>query len=156
EQFSPRHSRRPDLRRLHDAVIPLNTHEVSRHAQRELSAGTSLAMASCRRAGHSRRPNRGKKRGSRAEGRTPMRSRKAAIAALLSLIVITNVICIRANEGRIPVFAPGALTAPGRYQVTGNLAVGGGSVLTIASDDVDLDLNGFTLSSTAIAPVISA
>ena len=41
------------------------------------------------------------------------------------------------------------ITAPGSYYLTSNHSVGRGDVITIASDNVTLDLNGFTLSSTA-------
>ncbi|MBS0660998.1 MAG: hypothetical protein JSR82_22485 [Verrucomicrobia bacterium] len=45
--------------------------------------------------------------------------------------------------------APVVITAPGRYRLARNLAVAGGNVITIQSDDVTLDLAGFTISSAA-------
>jgi parallel beta-helix repeat protein len=62
---------------------------------------------------------------------------------------------VLAAEGRIPVFAPGSfLGADGTYIVTRNLAGGAGAVITIGAPNVDLDLNGFTLTG-AGGPVIS-
>ncbi len=62
-----------------------------------------------------------------------------------------------ADEGRIPIAnAPTVLAAPGKYFVTKNLAPAAGSAITIASDNVDIDLNGFTLTSGDFAPVITA
>jgi hypothetical protein len=50
---------------------------------------------------------------------------------------------LAAGEGRIPVFAaPATLAAPGRYVVTRNLAIGAGPLVSVTSDDVELDLNG--------------
>ena len=52
-----------------------------------------------------------------------------------------------AAEGRIPVFAPGTVIAsPGKYIVTRNLTQNGAApVITIAAQNVELDLNGFLL-----------
>lgn len=63
-------------------------------------------------------------------------------------------------EARTPLIAgsPGVAVTPGgnitiqasgSYYLTGNLAVASGDGIAIASDDVSLDLNGFTISSTA-------
>src|SRR5262249_15640649 len=41
------------------------------------------------------------------------------------------------------------ITQPGSYYLTGNVAVASGSAIVIATNDVTLDLNGFTISSTA-------
>lgn len=78
-------------------------------------------------------------------------------ASLVGLILALASSGLPAGEGRIPIFAaPTTLAAPGRYFVTRNLAIAAGSLITITSDDVDLDLNGFVLSSTAAAPAITA
>ena len=53
-------------------------------------------------------------------------------------------------EPRTPISAlPFTINAAGSYYLTGNLSVTSGSAITISVDDVTLDLNGFTLSSTA-------
>jgi parallel beta-helix repeat protein len=53
-----------------------------------------------------------------------------------------------AAEGRIPVFAPGTvLAADGKYIVTRNISAAAAPIITIAAGNVDLDLNGFTLSA---------
>jgi hypothetical protein len=53
-------------------------------------------------------------------------------------------------EPRTPIsFAPFTITAPGSYYLTTNVTVSGGDAVTIAADEVTLDLNGFSISSTA-------
>src|ERR1700754_4001390 len=52
-----------------------------------------------------------------------------------------------AADGRIPL-ASTIISAPGSYVLTGNIA-SSGSAMTINADNVTLDLNGFTLSSTS-------
>ena len=60
-----------------------------------------------------------------------------------------------AAEGRTPVWASGTLLgADGKYVVTRNIAGGAGAVILIGASNVDLDLNGFTLTG-AGSPVIS-
>ena len=44
------------------------------------------------------------------------------------------------------------ITAPGSYYLTSSIAVASGNAITITCNDVTLDLNGFTLSSTAYPP----
>ena len=44
---------------------------------------------------------------------------------------------------------PFTITTPGSYYLSNNLAVASGNAITIAASGVTLDLNGFTLSSTA-------
>jgi hypothetical protein len=52
-------------------------------------------------------------------------------------------------EPRVPISsAPFTITQPGSYYLTTNLTVSGGNAITIATNDVTLDLNGFTISST--------
>lgn len=61
-----------------------------------------------------------------------------------------------AAEGRIPVWAPGTiLGADGKYIVTRDIVGAGGAVVTISAPNVELDLNGFTLTGAAGSPVIS-
>lgn len=54
-------------------------------------------------------------------------------------------------EPRTPVAGGGAATIsqPGSYYLTGNIAVSSGNGVTITVNHVTLDLNGFTISSTA-------
>ena len=57
-------------------------------------------------------------------------------------------------EARTPIAGPGAVTisASGSYYLTTNIAVTAGTAITITADNVTLDLNGFTLSSTEASP----
>jgi len=53
-------------------------------------------------------------------------------------------------EPRVPISsAPFTITQPGSYYLTTNLTVSGGNAITIATNGVTLDLNGFTIASTA-------
>jgi hypothetical protein len=53
-------------------------------------------------------------------------------------------------EARTPIsLAPYTINAPGSYYLTSNLSVSAGNAITIAAKGVTLDLNGFTISSTA-------
>src|SRR5436190_21610576 len=56
-------------------------------------------------------------------------------------------------EKRTPISSvPLTITAAGSYYLTGNLTVGTGNAITVAADQVTIDLNGFTISSTASPP----
>jgi hypothetical protein len=53
-------------------------------------------------------------------------------------------------EARTPISsAPFTINQSGSYYLTGNLTVSSGTAITIAADQVTLDLNGFSISSTA-------
>ena len=52
-------------------------------------------------------------------------------------------------EPRTAIASSTTITAPGSYYLTGNLAISSGNAITIAANNVALDLNGFTISSTA-------
>ena len=53
-------------------------------------------------------------------------------------------------EPRTPISAaPFTISQPGSYYLTGNLTITSGDAITIATNSVTLDLNGFTISSTA-------
>jgi hypothetical protein len=57
---------------------------------------------------------------------------------------------IGAFDGRTPISTgPVTISNPGSYVLTANLSASG-TVITIASDDVTLDLNGFTVTSLSI------
>jgi hypothetical protein len=56
-------------------------------------------------------------------------------------------------EARTPISsAPFTISQSGSYYLTNNLTVAGGVAITITASDVSLDLNGFTISSTAASP----
>lgn len=56
-------------------------------------------------------------------------------------------------EARTPISsAPFVISTSGSYYLTTNLAVSSGNAITIAANNVTLDLNGFTLSSTEPSP----
>src|ERR1700736_1195998 len=60
-------------------------------------------------------------------------------------------------EPRTPISsAPYSINSSGSYYLTKNLTVNSGTAITIAADGVTLDLNGFTISSTASSPAASA
>lgn len=48
----------------------------------------------------------------------------------------------------LAVSAPYTIGQPGSYYLTGNITVASGDAIVITSDDVSLDLNGFTIKST--------
>src|SRR5262245_8811913 len=53
-------------------------------------------------------------------------------------------------EARTPISsAPFIITQPGSYYLTTNVTVSSGDAITINANNVSLDLNGFTISSTA-------
>ena len=53
-------------------------------------------------------------------------------------------------EARTPISSvPFTISAPGSFYLTRNLTVASGDAISITADDVTLDLNGFTISSTA-------
>jgi hypothetical protein len=55
-------------------------------------------------------------------------------------------------EARTPISsAPYTITNPGAYYLTGNLPVSGGNAITIVTNGVTLNLNGFTISTTVAA-----
>lgn len=65
-------------------------------------------------------------------------------AQLTPVVKITALLSCTSISG-----APVVITAPGRYRLTRNLVVKSGTAITINSDDVTLDLNGYSISSTA-------
>ncbi len=56
---------------------------------------------------------------------------------------------LRADEGRIPIFGPTTITAPGSYVVTRDFNVTSGDGITISASNVTLDLNEHTVDCTA-------
>src|SRR5208282_3722482 len=62
----------------------------------------------------------------------------------------TTMLTLSQIEPRAPISsAPFTISQPGSYYLTTNLTVTGGNAITIAANNVTLDLNGFTISSTA-------
>lgn len=55
-------------------------------------------------------------------------------------------------EARTPISGATTISTPGSYYLTGNINVASGNGINITTDNVTLDLNGFTISSTASAP----
>jgi parallel beta-helix repeat protein len=77
------------------------------------------------------------------------------VRASLILTLLFFAMQALAAEGRIPVWASGTLLgADGKYIVTRNIVGGAGSTILIGAPNVDLDLNGFTLTGGG-SPVIS-
>ncbi len=80
---------------------------------------------------------------------------KAAAVETQGAATQTAVNALR-GDARTPITTvPSTISAPGSYYLTGNLAVTAGTAITISADNVTLDLNGFTISSTA-SPVSGA
>lgn len=71
-------------------------------------------------------------------------AKRAPLSSITPMVKITALLSCTSISG-----APVVITAPGRYRLTRDLAVNGGTVITIQSDDVTLDLAGFTISSAA-------
>jgi len=83
--------------------------------------------------------------------RTPL---KIAVALVVVFVALPAI----AGEGRIPVYQyPTVISAPGKYIVTRDIAGAGGfPVIDIQAQNVDLDINGFTLrEGSGGAPVIA-
>jgi len=81
--------------------------------------------------------------------RSSSMSRTARWLSTLALFFV-HALPTHGGEGRTPLFEPTTITADGKYIVTRDIAGGGGApVLDIAAPNVDIDLNGFTLSNGA-------
>src|SRR5262245_33302559 len=59
-----------------------------------------------------------------------------------------------ANEGRIPISQPTTISQPGHYVLTRDLSVTAGTGITIHSDNVVLNLNGGSISSTSSDAIV--
>jgi hypothetical protein len=74
--------------------------------------------------------------------------RGSILAGMSVTCLLVSVPSVLAGDGdRRPISGPTVITEPGRYVVTNDLSGNNGEhcVLTIASDDVDLDLGGFVV-----------
>ncbi len=74
--------------------------------------------------------------------------RKLWFSLAISAVTLVVVLPAIAAEGRTPVFLDGTIIgSDGRYILTRNItSAGAGAVITIAASNVDLDLNGFTIT----------
>lgn len=72
-------------------------------------------------------------------------TRKFATAPI-AVLVLSAAGAVFAAEGRIPIWTTGAINASGKYVVTRNItATAAGAMIDVMVDNVDIDLNGFTL-----------
>ena len=60
-----------------------------------------------------------------------------------------TMVTLQQIEPRVPISAAIEITSPGSYYLTGNISVVGRTAIYIAANNVTLDLNGFTIFSTA-------
>jgi parallel beta-helix repeat protein len=74
---------------------------------------------------------------------------KARQLAVFGVLLAATASVALAAEGRIPIYQPTTITAPGDYILTRDIDLGtsGGSAITITADGVNLDLNGKTILS---------
>jgi len=70
-----------------------------------------------------------------------MRARRTAVAAIM---MAATAVSLHAGEGRIPLYQPAVIAAPGHYVLTRDVAAPGtgGPVFDIQADGVTLSLNG--------------
>ena len=66
--------------------------------------------------------------------------------SIMGLVLVVSGVPALGIEGRIPVFAQTTITEPGSYIVTQDFTVASGDAITIAADQVTLDLNGHTIT----------
>ena len=67
---------------------------------------------------------------------------------LLIFSLIVGMACVVFADGaRTPIYDTTPITQPGHYYLTQNISSSSDPVITIASDDVTLDLNGFLVFS---------
>ncbi len=77
--------------------------------------------------------------------------------SIFLVLVLFGASYIFAGEGRFLISGQTTITQPGSYRVTQDISVSTGAVITIQADNVTLDLDGHTLSSSDPAvPVISS
>jgi len=66
----------------------------------------------------------------------------ALVASVLPVVCLFAALPLIAADGAIPIWEPTTITEPGKYVVTRDISGGIG----IEADDVELDLNGFTIA----------
>jgi parallel beta-helix repeat protein len=81
---------------------------------------------------------------------------RALARVVICILLLAGALPALAAEGRVPIFAPGPIVADGKYIVTRDIvAVPGGVVIDVLAPNVDIDLNGFTLTQPFALPVIN-
>jgi hypothetical protein len=65
---------------------------------------------------------------------------------LWALTLLLSVGGARADEGRIPIYQPTTITAPGSYVVTNDFSATSGAAIFVDADNVTIDLAGHTVS----------
>ena len=74
---------------------------------------------------------------------------RAGRLLVLAAVLFALPIATWAAEGRTPLFAPGPITASGKYVLTRNIVGTGGPSISVQAPQVDIDLNGFTISNSS-------
>jgi hypothetical protein len=69
--------------------------------------------------------------------------------SLATVVCLLTAMPVFAADGAIPIWEPTTITQPGKYVLTRNI-INADSVIIIESNDVALDLNGFTVETTVI------
>jgi hypothetical protein len=77
--------------------------------------------------------------------------RYARVSSVLLALCLLTALPVFAGDGAIPIWEPTTITEPGKYILTRNIsaAVSGGAVITIQTDDVQLNLDGHTVENTS-------
>ncbi len=78
---------------------------------------------------------------------TPPSPAKAKFLLALVAVLAVQGAALHASDGKIPVYQAGTLSASGYYYLTQDITSGSG--ITIGANNVTLDLNGHSLTSTA-------
>jgi hypothetical protein len=74
---------------------------------------------------------------------------------VLAAILFALPAATQAAEGRTPLFEPGAITASGKYVLTRNIVgTGTAAAISVQAPQVEIDLNGFTVTNTTITRCI--
>jgi parallel beta-helix repeat protein len=77
-----------------------------------------------------------------------MKNKSAAHFVALAVLTFLAAGSSSADEGKIPLFEPTAITQPGHYVVTRDIVAATGPIFDVQADGVRLDLGGHTLTLT--------
>ncbi|HPR63763.1 MAG TPA: right-handed parallel beta-helix repeat-containing protein [Thermoanaerobaculia bacterium] len=77
-----------------------------------------------------------------------------AKSSFLVILFCIATVCLLAGEGKVPIYQQTTITQPGHYIVTRDISIASGSVLTIQADEVQVDLGGFTLSTSSSSAAV--
>lgn len=77
-------------------------------------------------------------------------------AMLIALLMLAAAAPARADEGRIPIWQPVVITAPGSYVVTQDITAANGPILDVRVGGVHVDLNGHTITVSNMADPLVA